>query len=235
MLARMDNLPTIPDPGEAVTASLAFRIENDAIALVPHCADIPALDECLRRTSAFERYVKSREMQGLIRGAARRLEARIGQLLGRVTQGARTDLTFGHDRKLVSKDEREDFRILAYALDGECPLVADEWRKSRRSLVNLIRERLRMEIEEEPVALEEDFLSPAAADQAIKTTAKYLKDHTFRPFSGNTSMPQRSDGARVAGRYRGNCDRGTLTPIAFHETGIAFRANTPPTLTMSGQ
>ena len=64
------------------------------------------------------------------RGAQRRCEGRIGQLLG--------EPTLDHDRRKgatsvvteVAKDDRTDFRILAHAMTGECPLTFDEWRKT---------------------------------------------------------------------------------------------------------
>ena len=38
-------------------------------------------------------------------------------------------------------EQRNYFRILARALANECELTADEWRKSRRALVSLVRQR----------------------------------------------------------------------------------------------
>jgi hypothetical protein len=68
-------------------------------------------------------------------GAQRHIEARIGQLLGPAPgQGSRNDLTSHHDEKsIIPHDEdRAAFRILARALDGECELTPDEWRKMFR-------------------------------------------------------------------------------------------------------
>ena len=67
----------------------------------------------------------------------RRVEARIGELLGETSQGARTDLTLGHDLKLIEGGDRQDFRLLAR---GFASLTDEEWRKSRRALVAHLRQ-----------------------------------------------------------------------------------------------
>ena len=54
---------------------------------------------------------------GVGRPSACRREARIGQLLGPTEAGARTDLTLGHDLRLIEPSDRADFRILAHGLD----------------------------------------------------------------------------------------------------------------------
>ena len=72
-------------------------------------------------------------------GAQRRIEARIGQLLGAAVVGSHHSVTT--EGAKVGKDDRSDFRILSRAL-GDCELTEDEWRKSRRALVSLVRNRL---------------------------------------------------------------------------------------------
>jgi hypothetical protein len=42
----------------------------------------------------------------------------------------------------------ERFSVLARALNGGCDLSRDEWRRSRRALVSLIKERTRQEDDE---------------------------------------------------------------------------------------
>ncbi len=73
------------------------------------------------------------------RGAQRRLEARIGQLLPN-EQGRRTDKLPNHDVEVeLHGKDKSDFRVLARALNGTCDLSKDEWRQSRRELVALDR------------------------------------------------------------------------------------------------
>jgi hypothetical protein len=45
-------------------------------------------------------------------------------------------------RRREGVEARANFRLLARALNGDCELTPDEWRKSRRALVALIRRRL---------------------------------------------------------------------------------------------
>jgi hypothetical protein len=76
--------------------------------------------------------------------AQRRIDARIGQLLGPVEMG-RSEKSH-HDETnpislIANSEDRAAFRLLTRALEGECELT-DEWRKSRRALVSLIRYRL---------------------------------------------------------------------------------------------
>ena len=73
-------------------------------------------------------------------GAQRRIEARIGQLLGPPPgRGGKEKNDHGHS---FYERFRDEARLLARALSGEYELTVDEWRKSRRALVSLIRNRL---------------------------------------------------------------------------------------------
>ena len=90
----------------------------------------------------MEKYLRDKKLQRPMLGAQRRIEARIGQLLGPTRPGTRTDLQpSGHDRE-VAEDHRADFRLFARILKGECEVTEDEWRKSRRALISLVRNRL---------------------------------------------------------------------------------------------
>jgi hypothetical protein len=66
-------------------------------------------------------------------GVQRRLEARIGQLLGRTSPGKRTDLEPSHhgDEVDLHNRDRTEFRMLATALSGDIDLSDDEWRQSQ--------------------------------------------------------------------------------------------------------
>ena len=87
-------------------------------------------------------------------GSQRRIEGRIGQLLGEPEKGGRGK-THTHAEEFKRDGDRADFRIIARALDGECKLEWDEWRKSRRALVSLIRNRLGLvpELEKLPAGI----------------------------------------------------------------------------------
>ena len=64
---------------------------------------------------------RGRKAQPFIRGAQRRLEARIGQLLGPPIEG-RPENNCSHESSLVERNARARFRLLAQALGGEVTL-----------------------------------------------------------------------------------------------------------------
>ncbi len=67
--------------------------------------------------------------------------ARIGQLLGKAPGSGNSEET--PHAEFIHFERRKEFRILANGFDG-CDLTDDEWRKSRRALVSLVRKKLRM-------------------------------------------------------------------------------------------
>ena len=95
-----------------------------------------------RPPSALETYMRGKDMQKPMLGAQRRIEARIGQLLGPASahKGGRGK-TSDHDQTF-DDHQLANFRLLAHAFSGNCELSSDEWRKSRRALVSLMRQRL---------------------------------------------------------------------------------------------
>jgi site-specific DNA-methyltransferase (adenine-specific) len=104
----------IPDPAEyqpAMAAELAAR----AIVWLEQADDLDGVIELLARLAALEEYVARRDPErlGELQRANRRGEARVGQLLGETTPGARTDLTFPHAERLRRAADRTEFRRLA--------------------------------------------------------------------------------------------------------------------------
>lgn len=139
-------LPSVPHVGAPITdvgvASIAARVAQT----VGFVDDIETLQEWRSEAAAFEAYLRSKGLQRPMLGAQRRVEARIGQLLGEPQPGRRSDL---EPPTHASEVERErdghtarDFRILAHAMSGETVLTDDEWCKSRRALISLVRQRL---------------------------------------------------------------------------------------------
>ena len=132
-------LPVIPKVGSKISVAQVKAIEiqiSDTIATV---TDIETLEELRLKSAALERYLRDKELQRPMLGAQRRVEARIGQLLGEPKRGKKLSAMTDN----LDKDERQDFRILAKALNGECdPEITDEeWRKSRRAFLSLVRNR----------------------------------------------------------------------------------------------
>jgi hypothetical protein len=78
--------------------------------VLPLIVDIAIADEWLRQADALEAYVHGREAQPFLRGAQRRLEGRIGQLLGPAEQGKH--LSCPHDG-MIERHDRITFRQFA--------------------------------------------------------------------------------------------------------------------------
>jgi N6-adenosine-specific RNA methylase IME4 len=146
-IARQDPvtaLPVLPQGGSAVTAVQLAAIEAKIATVITQIENIDHLEEWRAQAKALEAYLRSRELQRPMLGAQRRIEARIGQLLGEPTPGMRTDLEPPtREYEVVGRDgDRLDYRLLARALSGDCNLTDEEWQKSRRALVSLVRFRL---------------------------------------------------------------------------------------------
>lgn len=137
----MSDLLAIPRAGAPVSAGEVVALERQLADALPSVSDFDLLGEWRDQAKALEAYLRGRDLQGPMLGAQRRIEARIGELLGE----AKRD----HDRSRgatsvvteVAKDDRADFRLLARAA-RECDLADEEWRRSRRSLVADVRRRL---------------------------------------------------------------------------------------------
>jgi N6-adenosine-specific RNA methylase IME4 len=104
--------------------------------------DLETLDEYRRKSAALERYLRDKELQRPMLGAQRRIEARIGQLLGEPEKGGRGNKGSAMPEGFDAQHLAADFRILSKSLGDDCELTDDEWRKSRRALVSLVRNRL---------------------------------------------------------------------------------------------
>ena len=90
-----------------------------------------AEEQWLKQAAALETYMRGKEMQRPMMGASRRIEGRIGQLLG-PAPGSGVDEETPH-AEFIHFERRREFRLLSRALANECGLTADEWRKSRRA------------------------------------------------------------------------------------------------------
>lgn len=141
----------IPGRGEPVTADRLNAIERQLAETLCNVDDLAILDEWRAQARALESYLRDKEMQGPMLGVQRRVEARIGQLLGEPKKGRPTGDENVHRDGLFHRQDRVIFRILANASNGKCPLEENEWRKSRRALVSLVRNRLGMVTELDPL------------------------------------------------------------------------------------
>lgn len=143
-------LPVLPQGGSPVTAAQLIAIEAKLSAVLGTIDNIDHLEEWRAQAKALEAYLRSRELQRPMLGAQRRIEGRIGQLMGDPLIGGRGKLSTmpeSFDRQHLGAD----FRLLARALSGDCTLTDEEWQKSRRALVSLVRFRLGLMPETPPL------------------------------------------------------------------------------------
>lgn len=141
--------------------------------------DVDLLAEWRAQAAALVAYLERRDLHGPMLAAQRRVEARIGQLLGEPSHAPgsathRDDLTRGGDRR--------DFRILAHALNGDVQISEDDWRSSRRRLVSIIREQLSNSNgsptkRPSPTPTEGAALRVAFADPPYPGQAKLYREH----------------------------------------------------------
>lgn len=134
-------LPALPNRRALPDVASAEALEARLTAALPGVDNVEVLEEWRAQAAALAEYLRGRELQGPMLGAQRRVEARIGQLLGEPERGGRGQTqTYAFD--FPRPNDRSDFRLLARALNGGLSLTEEEWRQSRAGLVALIKERL---------------------------------------------------------------------------------------------
>lgn len=129
-------LPAVPKPGALISLEAIAALETEVSQALAGIDDVDVLQEWRARAAALEAYLRGKDLNGPMLGAQRRVEARIGQLLGENGQGSRNDLTSPCTAKFSSTDCRR-FRVLARGL--EKGLTDDEWRSAREPLMALIQ------------------------------------------------------------------------------------------------
>jgi len=136
----MTSLPAVPDPARLTPTSIE-RLERQVATAIVGIDDLDTLEEWQAQAAALAEYLRGKEMAAPMLGAQRRVEARIGQLLGASPGPGRPDAEYSMRVSNIAPQDRGYFRDLARALDGEVELTDEEWRASRRALVRLIRGR----------------------------------------------------------------------------------------------
>ena len=127
---------------ESIATPGAEAIEAQVAAIVHDVDDADALLEWLARASALASYLSTRKgAQGPMQGAQRRIEARVGELLGEAVPGRPKNPNHDEGLRRLADPIRADFRLLAHAYD-DAKLTPEEWRHSRRGVIRLIRKRL---------------------------------------------------------------------------------------------
>lgn len=151
----MTALPMVPKPGTAICIADIERLEAHVAREVAAITDVEQLQEWKSQAAALKAYLRGKELHGPMLGAQRRVEARIGQLLGDAREAqCRPGGALPCEVKGISGTDRQRFRILARGL--ERGLADDEWRSGRRSLIELIQSRYPMPKRQPEVVIQKD-------------------------------------------------------------------------------
>lgn len=105
--------------------------------IAPWGDDLDHLQEWHDQALALNAYLRGKELNGPMLGAQRRVEARIGQLLGEPRVGS-PSITHARVIDEIPRNDRVRFRLLAR---GFGLLTDDEWRQSRSALLKYLQEK----------------------------------------------------------------------------------------------
>jgi hypothetical protein len=136
----MTNLPAIPKAGTAIALADMERMEQGITQQLALIEDVDTLLEWKAQAAALEQYLRGKDLNGPMLAAQRKVEARIGQLLGQASNGGdRRSDQFPRAATEISSSDRLRFRILARGLERGLP--DEDWRRPRTRLIALIQER----------------------------------------------------------------------------------------------
>lgn len=119
----MTALLAIPEP-QSVDLERAHNLAQQITEWAGTTESIPELEDARARVAAIEVYIRKRDAQAAaaLAAADRRLEVRIGELLGN-RQGERTDLSPASEKSQIPRQQAHQFRQMAE--HKEDPEVAD--------------------------------------------------------------------------------------------------------------
>lgn len=145
-------LPVLPSEQSITPAELA-QYGEQIVAWAEQTDDVAEVRESASKWAAITEYVRRTSKEGIADAEAvlRRLEVRVGQLLGPPQPGKRTDLsvtTDGSDE--VNRQTRTDLRDMAEHADIVEQVIAesnDESPPSRRKVIAAIRDHKQRHVE----------------------------------------------------------------------------------------
>src|SRR6185437_2487938 len=138
----MNQLPVLPSRDGPIALADIEQLERRLAQQIQQVDDIDQLREWRDQAAALETYLRGKRLSAPMLGAQRRVEARIGQLLGeRPGHGPGRGQKVTGGSSFIPPHDRQRFRILARGF--QC-LSDEEWRSARDPLIQLIQERLPM-------------------------------------------------------------------------------------------
>lgn len=152
----MNTLPAIPSPTELDVATIGV-LGREVLAWAETVDDIAAVKDATARWSAITEYVRRTSREGVAEaeGALRRLEVRVGKMLGpppTPQESGRRKGSVATEPSGLMPDARHDFRQLAEHVDVVEAVIAsssDESPPSRRKCLTEIERRKRQAEDED--------------------------------------------------------------------------------------
>jgi len=133
-------LPTIPAPEALVALADIEALESSITKQLVTVDDLDVLQLWRAQAAALATYLHGKQLHLPMLAVQRKIEARIGQVLGEPRNGGdKRRPHFPHVGSEISKNDRLRFRILARGLAGGLP--DEEWRLGRDALLKLIHAR----------------------------------------------------------------------------------------------
>lgn len=161
------NLPMIPTPSTALTISDVISIEREIANRITTIENVDALEEMRAKADALARYLSGKELHGPMLGAQRRIEARLGQLLGEARVG-NPSITGATVIAEIPRDQRICFRLLARGFDV---LADEEWRQTRKKLLAYLREKYPVPKHQPEVVVLKDGRTKKTRDKRVAEIA----------------------------------------------------------------
>lgn len=199
---------TLPAPGQQLTLDQIEQVELNIAAALPGVDDIPMLQTWLSQASALAAFIKRKDLQAPIMGAQRRIEARIGELLGEADGSAMPEEIkelFPH------RTEIHSFRTLARG-SSEVELTEEDWRQPRTALVKQVKTQLgEVKAVKPPTAAQQNAIDLVLAvrrlSQASITVTELASDRTIMRLDDAQRMIVREMLAEVAAETAALCRR----------------------------
>ena len=119
----MTALP-VPQPSAGVDV---FGICQTIEMQLAEVTDVTALKDVAARLGAIDQYIASTSTQGRaqVQATIRRIEVRVGEVLGDATPNGKGSGSFANDPSSLTKDERHQFRQMAANPDVVDDVIAD--------------------------------------------------------------------------------------------------------------
>ncbi len=127
----------IPDPS-SVDLERAHGLAQSVIEWAGSCEDVSELEDARAKVAAIETYLRKRDAQAAaaLAAADRKLEARIGDLIGEPVVGSHSSADEGGT---LTKDQRHQFRQIAQHQDVPEVAAAIDKGESRSSVLGKIK------------------------------------------------------------------------------------------------